>query len=156
MSIFEKLFVAIDGFLFLGGGVVQYEQRKLCGGDSPCGSLDDHNSWEPDRETKIWGTFTWGIGFMAFFNEFFAVNLEYRMTPFKWNEGGTDEAGQAGSQWELGEDDDGNPEWQIENRGSTGDYPDGNIDDQDMTWNLNQTIALGFIFYFPFDPTIAD
>ena len=92
---------------------------------------------------------------MAYFNEWFAVNIEYRLAPFKWNSGGTDEAGQAGTQWELGSED-GDLLWTTTSKGKDGDYPDGNIDDQDMTWNSNQSIALGFIFHFPLEPSIAD
>ncbi|MFO8070662.1 MAG: outer membrane beta-barrel domain-containing protein [Polyangia bacterium] len=161
LAVFEKLFVAVDGYLFLGGGVVHYEQRESCNGNDPsasnyCGDWNDSGAWEPSRESTVRGTFTAGIGFMVYFNDWFAVNLEYRLAPFKWNAGGTDEAGQAGTQWELGEGEDDEVQWQATSKGGDGDYPDGNIDDQDMTWNSNQSIGLGFIFHFPFEPTIAE
>jgi hypothetical protein len=92
---------------------------------------------------------------MVFFNEFFAVNLEYRIAPFRWNPGGTDEAGQAGDQWVLEEDDD-ELFWDSQPRGTEGDYPDGDITADDRTWNANQSIALGFIFYLPLEPSIAE
>jgi outer membrane beta-barrel protein len=157
LAMFEKLFVAVDGYIFLGGGVVHIEDRKNCTG-SDCGtwSADDPIPREPERGSRVTGTFTLGVGFMVFFNEFFAVNLEYRIAPFKWNSGGTDEAGQAGDQWVLDENEDDELYWDSQPRGTEGDYPDGDITEEDRTWNANQSIGLGFIFYFPFEPTITD
>jgi outer membrane beta-barrel protein len=167
LAMFEKLFVAIDGYIFLGGGVVHLQDREDCQGQDSnsdgsidlCGELsqiDSGNGYgSVSRKSRVTGTFTLGVGFMAYFNEWFALNLEYRVTPFKWNEGGTDESGKAGKQWELTEDQDGNVTWSPVSRGS-GDYPDGNIDKKDRIWNSNQSIAIGFIFYFPFEPKIAE
>lgn len=159
LSMFEKLFLGIDGAIFVGGGVVRFEERKYCSG-SECGDYKDDegnilppSSYAPEREKKAGGAFTFGAGFMAYFNNWFAVNIEYRMTPFKWNPSGMDEAGQAGSQWVFNEQDE---RWEVEARGKKGDYPDGKIDDQDRQWNLNQSIALGFIFHFPFEPRISE
>ncbi len=169
MSMFEKLFVAIDGAIFVGGGIVHFEERSPCNGaqienssdyNPGCGdfnqfrSNNDINLLAPSRESQIGGTFTWGIGFMAYFNDWFAVNLEYRMTPFKWNAAGTDEAGQAASTWDY-VDVNGEPGWTTTASGS-GDYPDGKIGSEDKTWNLNQSVALGFIFYLPVDPRISE
>ncbi|MDD5307943.1 MAG: hypothetical protein PHU25_11535 [Deltaproteobacteria bacterium] len=162
VSIFEKLFMAIDGYIFLGGGAVQYEERQACKKDG-CGSWPD-NILEPKRVSQFGGTFTAGVGFMTFFNEWLAVNVEYRLTPFKWNAGGTDEAGQSGTQWTCTgtggrpcskNEDDPNNKWTTTTK-SGGDYPDGNIDSNDQTWNMNQSIAIGAIFYFPLEPSIAD
>jgi outer membrane beta-barrel protein len=157
LALFEKLFVAVDGYIFLGGGVVQFEERENCEG-SGCGTWDVDNTasdYAAERVSVITGTFTLGVGFMVYFNEWFAVNLEYRIAPFKWNAGGTDEAGQAGDQWVL-EEEDGELYWDSQPRGSEGDYPDGDITEDDRIWNANQSIAIGFIFHFPLDPTIAD
>ncbi len=167
MSMFEKLFVAIDGAIFLGGGIVQYDERAPCSGienDNGCGAFygDDgfQNTGNVDllaptmKKGQIGGAFTWGVGFMAYFNDWFAVNLEYRMTPFKWNEAGTDEAGQAASTWNY-VDNAGDPGWDVAAQGS-GDYPDGKIGSADRTWNTNQSVALGFIFYLPTKPSIGE
>jgi hypothetical protein len=172
MSMFEKLFVAIDGAIFVGGGIVHYDQRANCDGSydpetgnyaTGCGDFNaflndgDTSHLAPTLETTIGGAFTWGINFMAYFNNWFAINLEYRMTPFKWNAAGTDQAGQSASTWEYVEDPEnpGEPMWQPSSSGSGG-YPDGSIGDDDKTWNLNQSIALGFIFYLPLDPSIGE
>jgi outer membrane beta-barrel protein len=162
MSMFEKLFVAIDGYIFLGGGAVQISEREECpyskqtednGVIDACGLRSD-GTGSIKRVNRVTGTFTAGIGFMAYFNEWFALNLEYRLTPFKWNEGGTDESGRAGKRWVLEDGADG-PVW-VTKYGKAGDYPDGQITKDDRTWNANQSIALGFIFYFPLHPRIAN
>ncbi|MCP4196076.1 MAG: hypothetical protein GY762_02910 [Proteobacteria bacterium] len=184
MSMFNKVFVAIDGAIFIGGGIVHFEEREACDGSQKknghfndgCGNYDyDPNDPEdelgfketgntdfiaPTRVDQITGAFTWGIGVMAYFNDWFAVNLEFRMTPFKWNAGGTDEAGQSASlfdysEYPVGSDNAGDAYWRTVSKGS-GDYPDGKISDADRTWNLNMNIALGFIFYFPLKPRIED
>jgi hypothetical protein len=105
--------------------------------------------------SRITGTFTLGVGFMAYFNDWFALHLEYRLAPFKWNEGGTDESGRAGKRWELQPNGDGTVSWTAV-PGGGGDYPDGNIDKKDRIWNSNQSIAIGFIFYFPFEAKITE
>ena len=171
MSMFEKLFVAIDGSIFLGGGMVQLNERKNCSGRDDtngdgvldCGTMSADGSGSIQRVNRIAGTFTAGIGFMAYFNDWFALNLEYRVTPFKWNEGGTDEAGSNGKKWSVADNDNGTPDddtddyiyWKADYKGN-GDYPDGKINDKDRTWNANQSIALGFIFYFPLHPRITE
>jgi outer membrane beta-barrel protein len=169
LSMFEKLFVAIDGAIFVGGGIIQLNERKDCTGEDTngdgvidlCGGLsqipDDNGDYgSVQRVNRITGTFTVGAGFMAYFNDWFALNLEYRVAPFKWNEAGTDESGKAGKQWELTAPDSSSPPtWSPVSRGS-GDYPDGNINKKDRIWNSNQSIAIGFIFYFPFEPKITE
>ncbi|MCP4680088.1 MAG: hypothetical protein GY854_32265 [Deltaproteobacteria bacterium] len=171
MSMFEKLFVAIDGSIFVGGGIVHYEERTACSAvvvpdidnGNGCGQFYGSGGFQetgnvallaPQMKSQIGGAFTWGIGFMAYFNDWFAVNLEYRMTPFKWNEAGTDEAGQAASTWNY-ENDSGEPAWDVAAQG-TGDYPDGKIGEADRIWNTNQSVALGFIFYLPTKPSIGE
>jgi len=171
LAMFEKLFVAIDGYIFVGGGIVHLNERKDCsselvpddrapgGYNNECGNLrqfDTGNGYgSVSRVNRVTGTFTLGVGFMAYFNEWFALDLEYRVTPFKWNEAGTDESGKAGKQWELTENEDGTLSWTPTSRGA-GDYPDGRINKQDRIWNSNQSISIGFIFYFPLAPKIAE
>ncbi len=169
MSMFNKLFLAIDGAIFVGGGVVQFEERESCDGsqnddgtfNDGCGDYDqfketgDTDLLAPTRVTQFAGAFTWGIGVMAYFNNWLALNLEFRMTPFKWNAGGTDEAGQSASKFEYSELENGDAYWKTTSSGS-GDYPDQEIDGDDRTWNLNMNIAVGLIFYFPLKPRIDE
>ncbi|MCP4606956.1 MAG: hypothetical protein GY847_41670 [Proteobacteria bacterium] len=168
VSMFEKLFAAIDGAIFVGGGVVVYDERDSCNGSKlpngdfagECGTFNgfirdnDLNRLEPTLKTQVGGTFSWGVNFMAYFNNFVALNIEYRMTPFRWNEGGTDESGQAASTWKY-KNSAGDPAWSTKSTGS-GDYPDGKIDDEDRVWNLNQSVAIGVIFYLPLTPKVSD
>ncbi len=150
MSVFEKLFVAIDGSIFLGGGIVHFEERKACSDD--CGSFE--NPPPPQRESQIGGTFTLGMGFMAYFNNWVAINLEFRVTPFKWNAGGTDASGQSASEWEI-INEGGSAKWGKPASGD-GDYPNGAIGDEDRDWNPNISVGLGVIFYLPTTPSIDD
>jgi outer membrane beta-barrel protein len=159
MSLFEKFFVAIDGSIFVGGGIVHFEERSSCsisdGASNPCGRME---SPDVKRELQIGGTFTWGVNFMAYVNDFVAINIEFRMTPFRWNSGGTDESGQSAGEWSLtGASDNatGNERWVYSSSGE-GDYPDGDIDKDDRKWNLNMAIGLGVIFYLPTAPSIGN
>lgn len=162
LSMFEKLFVAIDGYVLIGGSVIWVDEREDCSSEEvepglwECGGLRSDGSGDVAHKVRVTGMFMAGIGFMAYFNDWIAVNLEYRIAPFKWNEGGTDEAGSNGKQWELDDPDgDGVPQWVANYKGSEGDYPDGKINKEDRTWNTNQSIGLGVIFYFPIHPRIA-
>jgi outer membrane beta-barrel protein len=161
LAAFEKLFVAVDGFLFIGGGAVIFEERSPCAGAS-CGNLDDFQyrpgsvSVQRTRITK--GVVSFGLGFTSYFNDFIGLNLEYRITPFKWNAAGTDEAGQSGTQWVLEQNPQDRPDdiiWRSSATGS-GDYPDGIINDKDRVWNANQVITIGVVFNLPTKPRITD
>jgi hypothetical protein len=161
-SLFEKLFVAIDGTVFVGGGVVHFEERKECETDANglgCG-FNSYDSINVERETKFGGTFTWGLNFTAYVHEWAGVNVMFRMTPFKWNAGGTDESGQAAEAWEVASVADGeggqDPAWQSVPSGGEGDYPDGKINKDDRDWNLNMSIGIGAVFVFPTTPSISD
>jgi outer membrane beta-barrel protein len=158
LAVFEKLFVSIDGYLFVGGGVVLFKERSPCtsnadeisNGGTSCGDLSDfqNGGGTVTRENAAKGTFTVGIGFTTYFNDWIGLNLEYRLAPFKWNAAGTDEAGQAGTQWVMGETSDGSVNWQTTANGA-GDYPDGRINKEDQTWNSNQSIIIGVVFNLP-------
>ena len=160
LALFEKLFVAIDGYIFIGGGAVMFKQRADCEGSS-CGDIEKfklgHGSVERILKTK--GTFSTGIGFTTYFNDFIGLNLEYRLTPFKWNAGGTDESGAAGSQWVFHED---NPDshdqltWNTTSNGASGDYPDGKINSDDEKWESNQSVIIGVVFNLPVKPQITN
>lgn len=162
MAAFEKLFVAIDGYLFVGGGVVVFEERQNCWTDrneSGCGTLGDFQIGEGSvtRETVIRPTVTFGLGFTAYFNSWIGLNIEYRLAPFKWNAGGTDEHGKLGTQWRPSENEQtGLLEWSDYSPPGEGEYPDGNIDEKDRTWNMNQSVIVGVVFNFPRTPKITD
>jgi len=163
MAAFEKLFVAVDGYVFVGGGVVVFEERQSCNsaerGGNGCGDLGEFQSGRGSvtRETVIRPTVSFGIGFTAYFNSWIGLNLEYRLAPFKWNAAGTDEAGQHGNQWVV-EDDSATDlaVWEEYSPEGEGDYPDGKIDESDRTWNTNQSIIVGVVFNFPRTPRVTE
>ena len=162
MAAFEKLFVAIDGYLFLGGGVVVFEERQHCdsttGDGTGCGTLGDYQIGEGSvtRETVVRPTVSFGIGFTAYFNSWIGLNIEYRAAPFKWNAGGTDESGKPGTQWRPVENENGEVVWQDYSPPGEGEYPDGKIDDKDRTLNMNHSVIVGVVFNFPRTPKITD
>ncbi len=159
LAAFEKLFVAVDGYLFLGGGVVMFQERTHCSGNG-CGDIEDFQAGggTVTRELITKGVVSFGIGFTVYFNKFIGMNFEYRLAPFKWNAAGTDEAGQAGTQWVLHENPPDSDEpiiWDTTAEGS-GDYPDGRITKKDQTWNANQSIIIGVVFNLPKNPKITE
>ncbi|MBN2529519.1 MAG: hypothetical protein JXR76_24235 [Deltaproteobacteria bacterium] len=163
MAAFEKLFVAVDGYVFVGGGVVVFEERQHCDSSANegrgCNDLGDFQSGggSVTREVVLKPTVSFGIGFTAYFNSWIGLNLEYRLAPFKWNAAGTDEAGQHGNQWIVDDENgDGNLDWVEYSPEGEGDYPDGKIDDADRTWNFNQSVIVGVVFNFPRTPRVTD
>jgi outer membrane beta-barrel protein len=156
-SFFEKAFVATDIVVFVGGGIVLFEERADCDSrDSSCGSMT-----EPivNRDMKIGPTVgTYGLNFDFYINNWAAINIQLRFAPFWWNAGGTDESGQAASVWEIVPDPDkpDQPSWATRPSGGEGDYPDGKIDKQDRQINLNMSIGIGAVFLFPTAPGISD
>lgn len=168
MSVFERAFVAIDGTIFVGGGVVHLQERPDCDGRTPsggsgtddCGGLhrdgrfQSYDGNDIELKNRFGATFTWGVNFVTYFNNWCALNIEFRMTPFKWNAGGTDEAGQAASTWNIA-NNNGTPEWE-KSAAEDGDYPDGQINKDDRQWYLNMSIGIGVLFYFPLHPRIEE
>lgn len=162
MAAFEKLFVAVDGYVFLGGGVVVYEERQHCStenNENGCGTLGDFQTGggSVTRETIIRPTVSFGLGFTAYFNQWIGLNIEYRLAPFKWNAAGTDESGKLGTQWKpVFNEEENELVWQEYSPDGDGDYPDGNIDEKDRTWNMNQSIIVGVLFNFPRTPRVTE
>lgn len=161
MAAFEKLFVAMDGYLFLGGGVVIFEERKHCSTNENVNGCGDMATFQArggsvTRQTVTKPTVSFGLGVTAYFNNWIGLNLEYRAAPFKWNVAGTDEMGQPGGQWQPVENEDGETEWINQPPSGEGDYPDGNIDDADRIWNFNQSIIVGVVINLPRSPRITD
>lgn len=164
-SFFEKAFVATDIVFFIGGGLVLFEERADCDSTVPgggCGTLANPNV---ERETRIGPTVgTYGFNFDFFINDWAAINVQLRFSPFWWNAGGTDESGQAAETWVVRRDngddnqpntEDDQPIWVSTASGGEGDYPDGKIDKEDRQFNPNMSIGLGAVFFFPTAPSIS-
>lgn len=152
VAFFQRLFTAVDLSLFVGAGIVMFEERAFCGGsNTACVRNAD-----AERETHVSPAPTAGLSFNFYGNDWLAVNLELRFTPFSWNAGGTDESGQSAPQWVLNTPTDEPWEWVYTSSGQEGDYPDRVIDENDRQWIANASVGLGVAFYFPVKTRIAD
>ena len=128
MSFFGKLFVAVDVYINLGVGIAGLKER----GATDC-SIDEATSTRPNcpgentylaMQSRVAVGPTFGGGVTVYFNDWVGLNLEYRSTPFTWNQSGTDEFGS--SEVELDQKIDGN--------------------DQFLYWNQMMTIGCTFAF----------
>jgi outer membrane beta-barrel protein len=126
LSLFGKLFLAIDVYVNIGVGVVGVKER----GDTDCSNQIDEPSCPTDTylpmKTRIAVGPTFGGGVTIFFNDWIGLNLEYRSTPFTWNQSGTDEYG------------------------SSDVILDDKINENDRYLYWNQMMFIGCTFAFPF------
>jgi opacity protein-like surface antigen len=139
LAIFNKIFVDTD--LYASGGVafVGIEERKNCSGTAP-GSVPGTtvlacslpSSFALASTTKVAPTFSVGLTFYP--ADFWSFGVEYRAVPFSWNRSGFDTHG----------------------KGSNGNFPDGNIDSQDETFQFNQLVTISLGFYLPVKPALSD
>ncbi len=137
LAIFNKIFVDTD--LYASGGVafVGIEERKNCSGTTGTGtnavlSCTQPSSFALASTTKVAPTFSVGLTFYP--SNFWSFGVEYRAVPFSWNRSGFDTHG----------------------KGSNGNFPDGNIDSQDETFQFNQLVTLSLGFYLPTTPALSD
>jgi outer membrane beta-barrel protein len=128
-SLFGKLFLAVDVYVNLGVGIVGIKER----GDTDC-SVDPATGLRPNcpledtykpMQARIAVGPTFGGGVTIYFNDWIGLNLEYRSTPFTWNQSGTDEYGT--SEVDL----------------------DQKIDENDRFLYWNQMMFIGCTFAFP-------
>ena len=98
------------------------------------------------------GAGTYGLGVSIYFNEWAALNVEYRVMPMLWNHTGTDERGM-----DLQDDvltfcpsdaESGSGDY----CGDTGTFPDHRVDENDRTWTVNHMFTVGATFHFPIRP----
>lgn len=138
LSLFQKLFIDTDFYLFLGAAAVGVEERadvttNVCEGRPNPGPNDDPcDSTQFDRVSRVAIAPTFGVGLMLYANDLFGLSIEYRGLPFAWNTSGTDEGGQAG------------------------EFPDGRIDSDDRRFQYNHMVVLGFAFYLPTEARISE
>jgi len=132
LSLFQKLFVDADFYIFAGAAMVGVEERAdveehTC--DTASGSCTDSQT---ARASRLAIAPTFGAGLTMFINQFIALQFEWRGIPFSWNTAGTDEGGHD----ETGAD-------------GGGDFPDGIIDSNDRNFHFNHMFVLGVSFYLP-------
>jgi outer membrane beta-barrel protein len=126
MSLFGKLFLAVDVYVNIGVGIAYVKER----GTTDCSARVESDSCPTDRYLPMEGRVavgpSFGGGVTVFFNDWIGLNLEYRSTPFTWNQSGTDEYG------------------------SSEVVLDQKIDDNDRYLYWNQMMIIGCTFAFPF------
>ena len=127
LSLFGKLFLGIDVYINIGVGIAGVKER----GDTDCSALVANDLTCPtDRylpmQSRVAVGPSFGGGVTVFFNDWNALNLEYRSTPFTWNQSGTDEYGES--------------EVVLDQR----------IDENDRYLQWNQMMIVGCTFAFPF------
>lgn len=99
-SLFGKLFLAMDVYANLGLGIAVVKERGEtdCSeetlGDSHEGPTCPLNRYLPMKSRAAFGP-SFGAGVGVYFTEWIGLNLEYRSTPFTWNQSGTDEFGRS-------------------------------------------------------------
>jgi hypothetical protein len=130
LSIFEKLFVDTDAYVFLGLAFNGVQERHSCGdaGDPPC--ITPSTFTTPQSRVALAPTF--GIGLHFFIMDFMSLGVEYRAIPFSWNRSGFDTSG-----------------------GPNG-FPDNEVTSADRTFKFNQMITVEIGFGLPTKPSISE
>lgn len=130
LSIFEKIFVDTDAYVFLGAAFNGLSQRGNCGDggkDPPC--------IEPSS-FKLQGSVapapTFGLGLHFYFQNFLSLGVEYRAIPFSWNRAGFDVSG------------------------TPNGFPDNKVTSADATFKFNQMINIEIGFGLPAKPSVGD
>jgi hypothetical protein len=130
LSIFEKLFVDTDAYIFLGAAFSGLSERGNCGdgnGDPAC--------IEPSSfalKNRVAPAPTFGLGLHFFFANFMSLGVEYRAIPFAWNRAGFDTGG------------------------SPNGFPDNKITGADQTFKFNSMINVEIGFGLPARPSVSD
>jgi hypothetical protein len=134
LAIFNKIFVDAD-FFFTGGlGIIGFQERGDCAvtatGSTP--ACSDPHSFALASKNAFTGTFS--VGFTFYPADFVHFGVEYRALPFKWNRAGFDTRG----------------------TGTNGNFPDGQVNSQDDTFDFNQMITISVGFAIPTKPKLSE
>ena len=137
LAMFQKVFFDADLDFFVGAAFVGISERAdtmFDGATQTCDPPQDdvgclESQLARSKRTAVAPSF--GVAFQAYFKEFMGIAIRWRAIPFKWNTGGTDEAG-------------------------NGDFPDGQINKSDRQRQFNQMMSIGFIFVLPPKIKITD
>lgn len=134
MSLFQKLFIDTDFYIFGGVAAVGVEERADVSGDACAGPMLPPQCLQSqlDRTSRVAIAPTFGVGLMLYLNEFLGLSVEYRGLPFAWNTSGTDEAGE------------------------DGEFPDGMIDSQDRIFHYNHMVNVGLAVYLPTRAVVSE
>ena len=144
LSLFQKLFVDTDFYLFGGVAAVGVEERADVNteGAPVCQTAPSPNATNDDpcvatqlaRQSRVSIAPTFGVGLMMHITSWIGVSIEWRGLPFKWNTSGTDERG----------------------AGPGRNFPDGQISSADRRFLFNHMINLGVAFTLPPKARLSD
>jgi len=130
LSIFQKIFVDTDAYIFAGPAFIGVTERSSCG----LGTSIDCSTRNADGTVATKPTVsrvaiapTFGLGLSFYTNAWTSLGVEYRALPFSRNTGGFDSYG--ASQDER--------------------FPDGRVSEKDREFKFNQMITISLGFYFP-------
>jgi opacity protein-like surface antigen len=132
LSIFEKIFVDTDAYLFLGLAFNGIQERGNCGD----GVNNDPICILPQSfalQSRVALAPTFGIGLHFFVADFMSLGVEYRAIPFSWDRAGFDVSG-----------------------GPNGFPALGEITSADRTFKFNQMISVEVGFGLPAKPSVSD
>ena len=127
LAIFNKIFVDTDFYVAGGVAFVGIQERGSCGPQqgAKVDSCTKPQSFDLDSTTKVAPTF--GVGLTFYPGQAWSLGVEYRAVPFAWNRAGFDTRG----------------------AGPGGNFPDGQVDDKDDTFQFNQFVTVSIGFYIP-------
>jgi outer membrane beta-barrel protein len=131
LAIFNKIFVDTDFYAAGGIGIVGVNERGSCG-DSGQPSCTAPSSFALQSQTKIAPTF--GVGFTFYLGGTVSLGVEYRALPFSWNRSGFDSRG----------------------GGPNNNFPNGQVNGDDETFQFNQLVTISIGFSFPTHPKISE
>lgn len=141
LSIFEKIFVDTDAYLFAGPAFVGITERKDCGAGTgiDCGNFTFKGNGDPTVLTKPTASRvaiapTFGIGFNFYTGRWGALGLEWRGLPFSWNTGGFDTKG----------------------AGTDKKFPDNKITSDDHEFKFNQVMTVSYSIFLPLEPKVSE
>jgi opacity protein-like surface antigen len=132
LAIFNKIFVDTDFYAAGGIGIVGVQERANCGPGGGQPSCTNPASFQLQSQTKFAPTF--GAGFTFYLGSTVSLGIEYRLLPFAWNRSGFDSRG----------------------GGPGNNFPDGQVNGDDETFEFNQLVTISLGFSFPTKPKISE
>ena len=151
LALFQKLFVDTDFHISLGVGIVGLAERPDvdpatyngncasapppvdANGNPPATDQCVANTQTISRASRVAITGTFAAGLTMYFNDFVALDIEWRGIPFAWNTSGTDQGG-----------------------ADTGEFPDDVIDENDRIFHFNHMVAIGVSIFLPTEARISE
>jgi hypothetical protein len=130
LSLFQKLFVDNDLYIFMGAAIVGIKDRGDCGatGQPACTTNASFAT-----ASRVGIAPSPGLGWTFYPSGFVSFGIEYRAFPLSYNRGGFDSRG----------------------AGNDSSFPDNKVDSQDRTFKFNQMVFLNVGFSLPTMPTIS-